>query len=475
MLWQAAGLTAGVYDKWTGTQTGASNTTAASNNTGVLANSGKVAVEGGLSTWSGVGQFATNQALQNGTSAVLNKALGQDGSLGDALTSTLANTFAAAGFNWVGDFSQNNQINNGSLSKIGLHAIMGGLAAEAAGGDFKSGALVAGANEALIDTLANQYDNMNYEQRSGLLTMNSQVLGVLVASVAGGDEKDMQIGASVAGNATQYNRQLHLTERELAQRLAEESDGRYTIEQIEEQMRLSNITGTGINPSTDMLVDGPEAIYDTGGHWVELSDGRYMQVFNTTDMNPEIMGYINEKTGIYDWEMPKPVGSITDGLPDWQRDKLTGYSLDSEGGYRIPIIIDGKRYSPRFHPCGTAECLAVGANIDFADPDTLKWIRAVDINTLDNAGTALSLGAVFTPAGPAAALSIMSTASSLFSGYLSDETYKAGSAELLSAGFKTYAVKRGVNPVVADRLTNALDATGFFKGAVNAHWEPGDD
>ncbi len=200
-----AGLTAGVYDKWTGTQTGASNTAAASNNTGVLANSGKVAVEGGLSTWSGVGQFAANQALQNGTSAVLNKALGQDGSLGDALTSTLANTFAAAGFNWVGDFSQNNQINNGSLTKIGLHAIMGGLAAEAAGGDFKIGALAAGANEALIDTLANQYDNMSQDQRSGLLVMNSQVLGVLVASMAGGDEKDMQIGASVAGNATKYN------------------------------------------------------------------------------------------------------------------------------------------------------------------------------------------------------------------------------------------------------------------------------
>nr|WP_101497268.1 DUF637 domain-containing protein [Thiopseudomonas denitrificans] len=140
-----AGLTAGLYDKWTGTQTGPSNTGAVSNNTGVLANSGKVAAEGGLSTWGGVGQFAANQALQNVTSATLNKALGQDGDFGDALTSTLANTFAAAGFNWVGDFSQNNQLADGSLTKIGLHAIMGGLAAEAAGGDFKSGALVAGA------------------------------------------------------------------------------------------------------------------------------------------------------------------------------------------------------------------------------------------------------------------------------------------------------------------------------------------
>ena len=204
-----AGLTAGLYDNWTGTQTGASNTGAVSNNSGVLANSGKVAVEGGLSTWGGIGQFAANQALQNVTSATLNKALGQDGDLGDALTSTLANTFAAAGFNWVGDFSQELKLTEGGLAKVSLHAIMGGLAAEAAGGDFKSGALVAGANEALIDTLAKQYDNMTHEQRSGLLTMNSQVLGVLVASMAGGDEKDMQTGAWVAGNATSYNHDLH--------------------------------------------------------------------------------------------------------------------------------------------------------------------------------------------------------------------------------------------------------------------------
>ena len=229
----------------------------------MLANSGNVALEGaqGLSSWGGVGQFAANQALQNSTSAVLNKALGQDGSFGDAVTTTLANTFAAAGFNWVGDFSQNNQINNGSLSKIGLHAIMGGLAAEAAGGDFKSGALVAGANEALIDTLAKQYGSMDTDKRSGLLVMNSQVLGVLVASMAGGDEKDMQIGASVAGNATQYNRQLHPSERELAARLAEQSEGKYTSEQIEEQLRLSYVKGRGITLAHDFVVSGSDGIY----------------------------------------------------------------------------------------------------------------------------------------------------------------------------------------------------------------------
>ncbi len=62
----------------------------------------------------------------------------------------------------------------------------------------------------MIDSLAKQYGSMDTDKRSSLLTMNSQVLGVLVASVAGGDEKDMQTGASVAGNATKYNWDLHL-------------------------------------------------------------------------------------------------------------------------------------------------------------------------------------------------------------------------------------------------------------------------
>ena len=62
----------------------------------------------------------------------------------------------------------------------------------------------------MIDSLAKQYGSMDTDKRSSLLTMNSQVLGVLVASMAGGDEKDMQTGASVAGNATKYNWDLHL-------------------------------------------------------------------------------------------------------------------------------------------------------------------------------------------------------------------------------------------------------------------------
>lgn len=195
-----AGLTAGFYDDWTSTQTG--TTTA-------LPNSGAVTSASPLSTWQGVGQFTANQVLQNGTSAILTKALGGEASLGDALQSSLANAFAAYGFNMIGDVSKN-RFADGGITKIGLHALMGGLAAEAAGGDFRTGALAAGVNEALVDSLAKQYASMPEDKRKSLLVMSSQLIGVLAASVdSDADGESLQTGAWVAGNATQYNWLLH--------------------------------------------------------------------------------------------------------------------------------------------------------------------------------------------------------------------------------------------------------------------------
>ncbi|RCM31317.1 p120 [Pseudomonas aeruginosa] len=191
-----AGLTAGVYDKWTSTQTGTST---------ALPNTGAVAPAAGLGTWQGVGQFTSNQLLQNGTSVLLDRALGGKGSLGDALQNSLANAFAAYGFKLIGD-TTHGVLDDGSLGKIGLHALMGGLAAEAAGGDFRTGALAAGVNEALVDSLAKQYASLPIDDKKGLLTMSSQLIGMLAASTQGdADAKSLQTGAWVAGNATQNN------------------------------------------------------------------------------------------------------------------------------------------------------------------------------------------------------------------------------------------------------------------------------
>jgi filamentous hemagglutinin len=184
-----AGMTAGYFNNWTGTTTDPVT--------------GKISTN--LGTWKGVGQFAASQGLQNGTSAALGKIMGQGGDLGDALQSTLFNTLAAASFNAVGDYTKDVYA-DGSLQKIMIHAMVGGLLAEVSGGDFKTGALAAGANEALVDQLNTWVDG-----DKNLLNMTSQLVGMLAAATqSGADAESLQTGAWVAQNATQYNFFDHL-------------------------------------------------------------------------------------------------------------------------------------------------------------------------------------------------------------------------------------------------------------------------
>ncbi|PZW39263.1 DUF637 domain-containing protein, partial [Pseudomonas sp. URMO17WK12:I2] len=218
-----AGLTTGLYDQWTDTTTTPSTTSNAVGPNTPLSNTGAVSVSGsGLGTWSGVGRFAANQALQNTTSAALSKLVGQDGSFSDALQSTLANTFMAAGFNWIGDNTAPGaklELENGSLAKAGLHAVMGGLTAEAMGGDFKTGALAAGVNELLVEKLDAQYQKMDVKDRKALLVMNSQLVGVFTAGLQGGDEQRLHVASAVAGGATSYNFLNHKDVEDLGQAL----------------------------------------------------------------------------------------------------------------------------------------------------------------------------------------------------------------------------------------------------------------
>lgn len=184
-----AGVTAGYFDDLTGTKT----------NTGT----GKVNVP--LNTWKGAGQFAANQALQSGTSLALSKALGQGGNVSDALKSALFNTLAAASFNAVGDYTQG-VFADGSAPKVAIQAMVGGLLAEATGGDFKTGALAAGANEALVGHL-----NSLVKGDEALLTMSSQIVGVLAAAAQHDvDASKLEKGKWIAQNLTQYNFLNHL-------------------------------------------------------------------------------------------------------------------------------------------------------------------------------------------------------------------------------------------------------------------------
>nr|WP_024672724.1 DUF637 domain-containing protein [Pseudomonas syringae] len=184
-----AGLTAAYFDDLTGTHTDT--------------NTGKITGPK-LSTWEGVGQFASNQVLQNGTSALLSNALGEGGSGSDALKNALFNTLAAASFNAVGDYTYG-KFSEGTAPKVIIHAMVGGLLSEATGGDFRTGALAAGVNEALVGHLN---ELVNGDQN--LLNMSSQIVGVVAAAAqSDADAKSLEKGSWIAQNATQYNKGLH--------------------------------------------------------------------------------------------------------------------------------------------------------------------------------------------------------------------------------------------------------------------------
>lgn len=182
--------------------------------TGVKFENGKYAGPS-LATWEGVSKFAGSQIIQGGTSALVTKVVGGDAKVGDLLQTALFNTVAAYSFNLVGDLTQG-VVDDGSASKVIIHAAVGGLLSEMTGGDFATGALAAGANEALVVEM-----NKWFKGNPDLLLMGSQIVGVLAATALDKtDATTLQQTTWITTNATQYNFLNHTenTERFEAER-----------------------------------------------------------------------------------------------------------------------------------------------------------------------------------------------------------------------------------------------------------------
>jgi filamentous hemagglutinin len=70
--------------------------------------------------------------------------------------------------------------------------------------------------------------------------------------------EQLQLAKMTANNAVVNNRALHPSERALAQHLADKSEGKYTVEEIEAQMRLMGKDGKA--PGTVEVLTTPKAI-----------------------------------------------------------------------------------------------------------------------------------------------------------------------------------------------------------------------
>ncbi|AZF08401.1 Putative large exoprotein, ShlA/HecA/FhaA family [Pseudomonas sp. R2-37-08W] len=165
-----------------------------------------------------IGRFGTIQLAGGAVRGTLSEALGQ-GSFKDAMKGSLFDVMQATAFTGVGDFGNTYKLQDSGLSKTALHAVVGGLLSEAMGGDFKTGAIAAGANEALIVTLDKSplLSSSDPAEHDRLVNAASKLVGLLAAASVDGD---VAMGSEIAGNAQSYNRKLHAQEEK---RLAQEA------------------------------------------------------------------------------------------------------------------------------------------------------------------------------------------------------------------------------------------------------------
>lgn len=167
-------------------------------------------VSGGISGANLGLQLAVNSAM---------KTVLQGGSFKDNLSQAAINMVADALSGYIYQNVGASLVGTGLPTKIAVHAIVGGLIAEAAGGSFETGALAAGANKALIEVFGDQLFPGDAHDR--VLAMTSQLIGITVAAGAGGSDKEQEKAGWVAQQATVYNYlRYHEVEQMLAERAA---------------------------------------------------------------------------------------------------------------------------------------------------------------------------------------------------------------------------------------------------------------
>ncbi|PJK33006.1 hemagglutinin [Pseudomonas sp. S10E 269] len=161
-------------------------------------------------------KFVGYTLAEKGFGAVANTAINGGSlknNLAQASISAAADVLSASIYNRLGtqlEFT-------GIPAKVGAHAIVGGLIAEAAGGSFRTGALAAGANEAFVASVGEKI--FVGDMHDQLLAMTSQLIGVTVAGAAGGSDKELEVAGWVTQQATKFNSLDHPTAERLLNEL----------------------------------------------------------------------------------------------------------------------------------------------------------------------------------------------------------------------------------------------------------------
>ena len=185
-----------------------------------------------LNTLQGIGGFAVHAGAQGLAGGAIKTVIGggsYSDNLKEGLVSQAGNVAAATAFNFVGGYAQNHWQAakdagdttgmaiwaEGGVARTAMHALMGGAISSATGGDFKTGAVAAGASQAMASVL-----NSTFDTQPELRQAFSQIVGLTAAGLAGGD---VNKASWVALMADEYNRQLHQKETLALEKLQKEN------------------------------------------------------------------------------------------------------------------------------------------------------------------------------------------------------------------------------------------------------------
>ena len=237
-----------------------------------------------------IAKFGSYLGAQGAVQALAQTAI-QGGSLGDnlqtALTAQVQHLLQASVFKNVGDFAEKANWAEGSPEKVALHAVIGGLLSEATGGDFKTGALAAGANELLIEQLSGVIKGDKRLEQTV-----SQLIGVAAATATGGD---MAKAAELAKNATAYNRQLHEDQIKIIQTLSDDPEKQRQLTAVLCVMQNCDINGlSGYDTSG-------QGIYEAGIQLRDSDSGLYTQLASEINSAGLLSGQFTYRPGSVDF------------------------------------------------------------------------------------------------------------------------------------------------------------------------------
>ncbi len=157
--------------------------------------------------------------------------------------------------------------------------------------------------------------------------------------------------------------------------------------------------------------------------------------------------------------------TVTPGIDNTSRDRLTGLPLDDKGRYSQRVVINDETYASKYFSCATPECL--GHNLDISDSGTRDYVKALDRKVLSDIGNAASVVSLVTPIGPigqaAAATGVATNIASAFTG---DLAIALGKEATMRGADKYLTEVLKISSSTATRIISLIDLAGGWDAFV---------